>query len=206
MIENLLSPSALAAFGEVVMIDLVLAGDNAVVVGALAAGLPRAQQRKVILVGIGAALVLRIMFAVLATQLLQIIGLLFAGGILLLWVAWKMARELQSEHASAMAADQARAPRSFAQAVRAVALADVAMSLDNVLGVAGAARDHVVVMVIGLVLSVALMGLAANAIARVIERMRWIAYVGLVVIVWVAAKMIWEGWHEIAPHVSKLVT
>ena len=197
------SPEALTALGEVIMIDLVLAGDNAIVVGSLAAGLPRDQQKKVILVGIGAALMLRIGFALIATQLLQVIGLLLAGGILLLWVAWKMWRELSGgQHAQEGAS--AKPPRTFAQAAWAVALADVSMSLDNVLGVAGAARDHPGIMVFGLVLSVALMGLAANWIAGVIDRYRWIAYLGLAVIVYVAGKMIWEGWHEVAPHAALL--
>ena len=202
-LADVLTAGGLAAFGQVVMIDLVLAGDNAIVVGALAAGLPREQQRKVIVVGIGAALILRIVFALAATQLLQIIGLLLAGGILLLWVAWKLWRELRSggqEDSGAPAQ-----PKSFAQAVRAVAFADISMSLDNVLGVAGAAREHPYVLIFGLVLSVALMGLAANYIARVIDRYRWLAFLGLGVILWVAARMIWQGWGEVAPHAATLV-
>ena len=188
---SLFTPDALTALGQVIVIDLVLAGDNAVVVGALAAGLPREQQKKVILVGIGAALALRIVFALVATQLLGIIGLLFAGGLLLLWVAWKMWRELR--RAPHDEAGEGPPPRTFAQAAWAVALADVSMSLDNVLGVAGAAREHPGILVFGLVFSVAVMGLAANLIARVIERYRWIAYVGLAVIVWVAFRMITRG-------------
>lgn len=203
---TLFSPAAISALVEVIMIDLVLAGDNAIVVGALAAGLPREQQKKVILVGIIAALVLRIIFALVATQLLQVIGLLLAGGLLLLWVAWKMWRELhpkkEDERDNVVPGPE---PRTFMQAAWAVALADVSMSLDNVLGVAGAARDHPTILIFGLVLSVALMGLAANWIARVIDRYRWIAYVGLAVIVWVAVRMIWEGWHEVAPHASRLI-
>ena len=197
--SNLGSPSALAAFGQVLMIDVMLAGDNAIVVGALAAGLPAEQRRKVILIGIAAALVLRIVFALAVTQLLQIVGLVLAGGLLLLWVAWKMWRELRAEggHEEVGTA----APKSFARAAWAVALADVSMSLDNVLGVAGAAREHPGILVIGLLLSVALMGLAANALARVIERYRWIAYIGLAVILYVAGKMIWEGWTEVSPYV-----
>jgi YjbE family integral membrane protein len=184
-LSSLFSPDALAALGEVIVIDLVLAGDNAVVVGALAAGLPHKQQRQVILVGIAAALVMRIAFALIATQLLQVIGLLFAGGLLLLWVAWRMWRELRVTPHEQHAADTAPA-RSFAAAAWSVALADLSMSLDNVLGVAGAAREHPEILVFGLVFSVAVMGLAANLIARVIDRHRWIGFVGLVVIVWVA--------------------
>lgn len=186
------SPAALAAFAQVVMIDVLLAADNAIVVGALAAGLPPAMRRKVILVGVVAALVLRIGFALVVTQLLQIVGLVLAGGLLLVWVAWKMWRELRGgADADDPLAEQA--PRRFWAAAWAVAVADISMSLDNVLAVAGAARDHPGILAIGLILSVALMGLAANALARVIERYRWLAYVGLLVILWVAGKMIWEG-------------
>lgn len=186
------SPAALAAFVQVVLIDVLLAADNAIVVGALAAGLPAAMRRNVILVGVVAALVLRIGFALVVTQLLQIVGLVLAGGLLLVWVAWKMGRELRA----GSAADEPLAepaPRRFWSAAWAVAVADVSMSLDNVLAVAGAARDHPGILAIGLILSVALMGLAANVLARVIERYRWLAYVGLLVILWVAGKMIWEG-------------
>ncbi len=186
------SPAALAAFAQVVMIDVLLAADNAIVVGALAAGLPPAMRRKVILVGVLAALVLRIGFALVVTQLLQIIGLVLAGGLLLVWVAWKMWRELRGG-ADADDPLAQQAPRRFWPAAWAVAVADISMSLDNVLAVAGAARDHPGILAIGLILSVALMGLAANALARVIERYRWLAYVGLLVILWVAGKMIWEG-------------
>ena len=185
------TPAALAAFAQVVMIDVLLAADNAIVVGALAAGLPPAMRRKVILVGVIAALVLRIGFALVVTQLLQIVGLVLAGGLLLVWVAWKMWRELRGGAGEDPLAEQA--PRRFWAAAWAVAVADISMSLDNVLAVAGAARDHPGILAIGLILSVALMGLAANVLARVIERYRWLAYVGLLVILWVAGKMIWEG-------------
>lgn len=200
---NIGSPTAMAAFFQVLMIDIVLAGDNAIVVGALAAGLPPEQRRKVILIGIVAALVLRIVFALSVSLLMSIIGLVFAGGILLLWVAWRMFRELR--HASAAAGDDPTEhdgipqTKTFIGAAWAVALADVSMSLDNVLAVAGAAREHPGILVIGLLLSVALMGVAANAIAHYIERYRWIAYVGLVVILYVAVKMIYEGGHELVP-------
>lgn len=190
--SNLGSPSALAAFGQVLMIDVMLAGDNAIVVGALAAGLPAQQRRKVILIGILAALVLRILFALIVTQLLQVVGLVFAGGLLLLWVAWRMWRELRDDPKTAE--DEGVKPaRSFAAAAWAVAVADVSMSLDNVLAVAGAARAHPGILIIGLILSVLLMGVAANLLARVIERYRWIAYVGLAVILYVAGKMIYDG-------------
>ncbi|MDE0880586.1 MAG: TerC family protein [Sphingomonas bacterium] len=191
--SNLGDPAALATFGSVLMIDLVLAGDNAIVVGALAAGLPSEQRRKVILIGIGAALVLRIFFALLVTWLMGVVGLIFAGGLLLLWVSWKFWREIREggDH-GADAAGMGRV-RSFAGAAWAVAVADVSMSLDNVLAVAGAAREHPGILVVGLLLSVALMGLAANFIARIIDRYRWIAYIGLIVILFVAGRMIYEG-------------
>lgn len=209
-----LTPDALSAFTQVVLIDVVLAGDNAIVVGALAAGLPAAQRKRVILIGIIAALVLRIVFALLVTQLLKLVGLILAGGLLLLWVAWRMWRELSPRAALIDApgdeddfiATNAPPPaKGFAAAAWSVALADVSMSLDNVLAVAGAAREHPGILALGLVLSVALMGVAANIIAKYIERYRWIAYVGLAVIVYVAIKMIWEGAHEVMPLVAPMV-
>ncbi|MCG6120338.1 MAG: TerC family protein [Blastomonas sp.] len=188
------------AFGQVLMIDILLAGDNAIVVGALAAGLPADQRRKVILIGIVAALVLRIAFALVVTQLMQIVGLIFAGGLLLLWVSWKMYRELQPAGASPgspeVEGDEhsgVKPAKSFASAAWAVAVADVSMSLDNVLAVAGAAREHPGILIVGLILAVALMGVAANFIAKYIERYRWIAYFGLIVILYVAGKMIYDG-------------
>ncbi|MDF0542665.1 YjbE family putative metal transport protein [Sphingobium sp. H39-3-25] len=198
--SNIGSPSALAAFGQVLMIDVLLAGDNAIVVGALAAGLPAAQRKRVIMIGIIAALVLRIGFALIVSQLMQIVGLILAGGLLLLWVSWKMWRELHPKRGGDTPGDTSdddisglRPAKSFAAAAWAVAVADVSMSLDNVLAVAGAARDHPGILIIGLILSVALMGIAANIIAKYIERFRWIAYIGLAVIVYVAVKMIYEG-------------
>ena len=206
-ISSLIDAASLAALLEILLIDIVLAGDNAIVVGALAAGLPAEQRRKVIMLGVAAALVLRIAFALVVTQLLQIVGLILAGGFLLLWVAWKMWRELRHASESAGSAEIVgdehsglRPAKSFASAAWGVAIADVSMSLDNVLAVAGAARDHPWILVFGLILSVILMGVAANFIARYIERYRWIAYVGLAVIIWVAGKMIWDGWHDVAPH------
>ena len=199
--SNITEPAAFSAFLQVLMIDLVLAGDNAIVVGALAAGLPPDQRRKVIMIGVVAALVLRIAFALVVTQLLQIVGLILVGGLLLLWVAWKMWRDLHHSGESAGSPEiegdehSGIAPaKSFAGAVWAVAIADVSMSLDNVLAVAGAARDHPGILIVGLIFAVALMGLAANVIAKYIERYKWIAYVGLAVIVYVAGKMIYDGW------------
>lgn len=212
-LASFLTPAAIAALIEILMIDIVLAGDNAIVVGALAAGLPAGQRKKVILIGVLAALVLRIAFALVVSQLLQIVGLILAGGILLLWVAWKMYREIRHKDESAgsdeIAGDEhsgLRPAKTFASAAWGVALADVSMSLDNVLAVAGAAREHPYVLVFGLVLSVLLMGAAANIIARYIDRYRWIAWVGLLVILWVATKMIFDGARNVAPHIAPLFT
>jgi YjbE family integral membrane protein len=205
----------LSAFLQVIWIDLALAGDNAIVVGMAAAGLPRELRNKAILFGILGAVVIRIGFALITTQLLQIIGLLFAGGLLLLWVSWKLWREIMSERrhrqAEAMSAlteatDGAAAPagkeakpKTFRDAVIQIVVADVSMSLDNVLAVAGAAREHEWVLIFGLALSVALMALAANMIARLLKRYHWIAYIGLAVILYVAGAMIYDGavevWH-----------
>ncbi|WP_294122308.1 YjbE family putative metal transport protein [Sphingomonas sp.] len=199
---NITDPGAFSAFVQVLMIDLVLAGDNAIVVGALAAGLPAEQRKRVIVIGVAAALVLRIAFALVVTQLMQIIGLILVGGLLLLWVSWRMWRDLRAPQESSPGSEEIvgdehsglRPAKSFAAAAWAVAIADVSMSLDNVLAVAGAARDHPGILIVGLVFAVALMGVAANFIARYIERYRWIAYIGLAVIVWVSFKMIYDGW------------
>lgn len=203
------------ALMQVIGIDLVLAGDNAIVIGLAAAGLPKEQRGKAILVGIIAATVMRIGFALITTQLLEIVGLLLAGGILLLWVCWKMWQELRAgAHQHDIEAVEALADRdidadgavaddapkkTFAQAAWQIVIADVSMSLDNVLAVAGAAKDHPTVLIIGLVLSIAMMGLAASFIANLLNRHRWIAYAGLLIIVYVALKMMWEGWHEVGP-------
>jgi YjbE family integral membrane protein len=210
-VAQLITPSAIAALVEILMIDIVLAGDNAIVVGALAAGLPPGQRKKVIMIGVLAALVLRVAFALVVSQLLQIVGLVLAGGILLLWVAWKMYRQIRDPNenpgSEEVAGDEhsgLRAPKTFASAAWGVAVADVSMSLDNVLAVAGAAREHPWVLVFGLVLSVILMGVAANLIAKYIERYRWIAWVGLLVILWVALKMIWEGAAHVAPVIAPI--
>jgi YjbE family integral membrane protein len=211
MDPSLISAGAFAAFIQILLIDIVLAGDNAIVVGALAAGLPAEQRRKVIMIGVLAALVLRIAFALLVSQLLQVVGLILAGGIRLLWVAWRMFREIRHKDESAgseeIAGDEhsgLKPAKSFASAAWGVALADVSMSLDNVLAVAGAAREHPWVLVFGLILSVLLMGVAANVIARYIDRYRWIAWVGLVVILWVALRMIYEGAGHVAPVVAPM--
>jgi YjbE family integral membrane protein len=199
---GLVSQEALVALLQVIMIDLVLAGDNAVVIGLAAAGLPPAQRPRAILAGIAAATLLRVVFAVFAIQLLSIVGLLLAGGILLLWVCWKMWRELRQKrsHKSAgvAVAEAETAPhKTFAQAAWQIVMADVSMSLDNVLAVAGAARDHIGALIFGLGLSIVLMGVAASFIARLLHRHRWIAYVGLPIVLYVALDMIWRGWLEI---------
>lgn len=194
---ELLTLDTLSALLQVIMIDLVLAGDNAVVIGLAAAGLPERQRGKAILIGIAAATLLRILFAVATTQLMQIVGLLLAGGILLLWVCWKMWRELRASAAEETAehgADGAPPPRkTLLQAATQIIIADVSMSLDNVLAVAGAAREQPIVLVFGLVLSIALMGIAASFIARLLQTHRWIAYVGLLVILYVAIDMTVRG-------------
>ncbi|MFO1073559.1 MAG: YjbE family putative metal transport protein [Geminicoccaceae bacterium] len=193
----------LTALVSVVLIDVVLAGDNAVVVGTAAAGLPPAQQRRVIVIGAGLALIARVAFALVAVQLLQIIGLVLAGGLLLLWVAWKIWRELRQGGGHGTGADAASAPaKSMGSAILQVAIADISMSLDNVLAVAGAAREHPYIMIFGLLFSIALMALAAQLIARLIDRHRWIAYVGLGIVLAVAGKMIWEGAFEVAEAVN----
>ena len=210
---GIFTPDALSALLQVVMIDLVLAGDNAIVIGLAAAGLPREQRGKAILIGIFAATALRIVFAGVTTQLLEIVGLLFAGGILLLWVCWKMWRELRStgkaedEAIELLAhhnpAQNGSVPRkTFAQAAWQIVVADVSMSLDNVLAVAGAAREHPYILIFGLVLSIALMGVAANFIASLLHRYRWIGYVGLVIILYVAVDMVYRGAIDVWPAVG----
>ena len=210
---EMISSQSLTALFQVVMIDLVLAGDNAIVIGLAAAGLPEGQRKKAILIGIVAATILRIGFASVTVQLLQIIGLLLAGGVLLLWVCWKMWRELRTSHhqptfqslssASTMdATTTAARQKTLGQAVWQITLADVSMSLDNVLAVAGAAREHPMILIFGLALSIALMGLAANFIARLLEKHRWIAYVGLAIILYVSLDMIYRGGMEVWPHLK----
>jgi YjbE family integral membrane protein len=199
---------------QVIGIDLVLAGDNAIVIGLAAAGLPKEQRGRAILVGILAATVMRIGFALMTSYLMGIVGLVLAGGVLLLWVCWKMWRELREGHGDDNRAEEALtgadlnadgkiaggAPtKTFAQAAWQIIVADISMSLDNVLAVAGAAREHPTVLVVGLVLSIALMGFAATFVARLLNKYSWIAYLGLAIIVYVALKMIWEGWHQVEP-------
>ncbi|WP_158922906.1 YjbE family putative metal transport protein [Acidisphaera sp. S103] len=185
----------LVALAQVVMIDVALAGDNAVVVGLAVAGLPVRQKRPAILLGIGGATAIRIAMGAVALQLLAIIGLLLAGGVLLLWVCWKMFRELRRSHSVVAGGEGTKTLR---QAMTQIILADVSMSLDNVLAVAGAAHDRFWVLVAGLLLSVGLMGLAAGLIARLLERHRWIAWIGLLIVLYVAVTMIWHGGHEVA--------
>jgi len=193
---TLFHEGGLFALAQVLMIDIVLAGDNAVVIGLAAARVPKAMRKKVIFWGLIAAVVLRIAMAAVAVQLLAIIGLTLAGGILLLWVCWRMWRDIAGakDHATPQIAGADSARRAIFQ----ILVADISMSLDNVLAVAGAARDHLDVLVIGLLMSVALMGAAANFIARLLERYRWIAYIGLAIVVYVALSMIYHGWEEVA--------
>jgi YjbE family integral membrane protein len=204
---DLISGEVLTTLAQVVMIDLVLAGDNAVVIGLAAAGLPDRQRKRAILIGILTATALRIVGATIATQLLQVLGLLLAGGILLLWVCWKMWRELHTtpgghrgddtllkENAVGLSETAPSVPRkTFGQATLRIVVADISMSLDNVLALAGAAREHPFVLAFGLLLSIALMGLAANLIARLLQKHRWIAYIGLAIILYVACEMIYRG-------------
>ncbi|HEY9218296.1 MAG TPA: TerC family protein [Phenylobacterium sp.] len=196
---------AASALLQVLMIDLVLAGDNAVAVGLAAGGLEAHQRKRVIFWGLVAAVVMRIGFALITTQLLGIVGLLLGGGLLLLWVCWKMWRELRDQASAGEAEAQAildddpttepaaRKAKSFKSAFLQILIADLSMSLDNVLAVAGAAREHPMILVIGLVFSIALMGIAATYIAKLLHRHRWIGYVGLLIVLYVALHMIWEG-------------
>jgi YjbE family integral membrane protein len=188
---------------QVVMIDLVLAGDNAIVIGLAASGLEAKLRGRAILIGIVAATVLRIAFAAFTIELLEIVGLLLAGGVLLLWVCWKMWRELRnSRHATSaeVAGGGTLAPKTLWQAAWQIIVADVSMSLDNVLAVAGAAREHPAALVFGLALSIVMMGVAASLIARLLERHRWITYIGLAVILYVAGDMIYRGFLEVRPY------
>ncbi|MBN9254643.1 MULTISPECIES: TerC family protein [unclassified Mesorhizobium] len=215
---EIFTAAGFSALLQVIAIDLVLAGDNAIVIGMAAAGLPSDQRKKAILIGVLAATALRILFATVTVTLLEIVGLVLAGGILLLWVCWKMWRELRTNHAdereatellSNTAAERKAgdpgARKTLGQAAMQIVVADVSMSLDNVLAVAGAARDHFPVLVIGLVLSVALMGLAASFIAKLLHRHRWIAYIGLLIILYVALDMIYRGAMEVWPHVNDAI-
>ncbi len=214
---ELFAPDSLAALFQVVMIDLSLAGDNAIVVGMAAAGLPEGQRTRAIFLGMAGATALLVMFAAVTTQLLKLVGLLFAGGVLLLWVCWKMWRELRATDSQEEDAVEAltgldinadgtvagSAPRkTLAQAAGQIIIADLSMSLDNVLAVAGAAREHPVVLIFGLSLSILLMGLAARFIAGLLHKYRWIAYLGLGVILYVALGMVFRGAQELRPVVG----
>jgi YjbE family integral membrane protein len=201
--------AGLVTLGQVILIDLTMAGDNVVIMGTLTSGLPARERKRVIMLGVGMALVFLIAFALVATKLLQLTGLLLAGGLLLLWVAYNMWRELKPKKPLVTADDPTTEaiegpPRSktFLQAAVQVTLADLSMSLDNVLAVAATARDHPAVLTIGLALSVTFMGLAANLVARLVQRFHWIAWGGLLMILYVALKMIWEGAHQVAPIAS----
>ena len=203
----MISAAELSALLQVIVVDLVLAGDNAIVVGLVAAGLPAKDRARVIALGIVAATLMRVAFAAVTVQLLQIVGLLLAGGLVLLWVAWKLWREISARREEARAPEPSgheptaaghAPPKRMRDAIVQIVVADLSMSLDNVLAVAGIARDHTWVLVVGLVLSVAFMGLAAAWIARQLEHRPWIAYVGLAVIFYVAMAMIVEGAQEVA--------
>jgi YjbE family integral membrane protein len=185
----------LAALAQVILIDITLAGDNAVVVGMAVAGLPSHQRRPAIVLGILGATVIRIALGAVALQLLEIIGLLLAGGLLLLWVCWRMFRELRQ---SRLPVAKAARPKSLAQSLTQIVVADLSMSLDNVLAVAGAAHGSTWVLVVGLLLSVFLMGVAANLLAHLLERQQWIAWVGLMIVLYVAGTMIWHGAFDVA--------
>jgi len=213
---DIIASDAVMALIQVVMIDLVLAGDNAVVIGLAAAGLPAEQRKRAITIGILTATALRIACASIATQLLQVFGLLFAGGVLLLWVCWKMWRELQDQQggdetlvtyapggSGTVAGSIGR--KTFGHTTLRIVVADVSMSLDNVLAVAGAARDHPIVLAFGLLLSIALMGVAADLIARLLHKQRWIAYVGFAIVLYVACEMIYRGAYELKPVIGRVV-
>jgi YjbE family integral membrane protein len=202
---EILTPVGLAVLGQVVLIDLTMAGDNVVIMGTLTSGLPARQRRRVIMLGVAMAVVFLIAFALIATQLLKITGLLLAGGLLLLWVAFNMYRELRpakevtADDPETAAVEGPPASKTFLQAAVQITLADLSMSLDNVLAVAAAARDHPAVLFVGLVLSVTFMGVAASFVARLIHRFPLLAWAGLLMILYVAVKMIWEGWHDVSP-------
>ena len=193
----------LASLGSVIVIDIVMSGDNAIIIGMAAAGLPPELRRRAIIIGIGAATLLRIMFATITLHLLAIIGLTLAGGLLLAWVCWKMWRDIRTGQMKSVDADAGTpapsgAVKTLRQALIAIVVADVSMSLDNVLAVAGAARDHIGILIFGLTLSIALMAVASNYIARLLERHYWIAYVGLLIVAYVAGDMIFRGFMEVS--------
>ncbi|MEA3003535.1 MAG: hypothetical protein QOH81_2323 [Sphingomonadales bacterium] len=208
--SDIFTAAGLVTLGQVILIDLTMAGDNVVIIGTLTSGLPADSRRKVIMLGVGMALVFLIGFALVATQLLRITGLLLAGGLLLLWVGYNMFRELRpkapvtADDPDTEAVEGPPASKTFLRAAVQVTLADLSMSLDNVLAVAAAARQHPAVLFVGLALSVTMMGLAANLVARLVQRYHWIAWAGLVMILYVAGKMIWEGAHQFGPTAALL--
>ena len=197
---SVLTPTGLGQLGQIILGDLTMAGDNVVIMGTIASGLPDKERRKVLLLGVSIALVFLIGFALIATQLLKVTGLLFAGGLLLLWVAYNMYRELHpsknviADDPGTAEVEGPPASKSFLKAAIQITLADLSMSLDNVLLVASIARDNPALLFIGLTFSVLLMGLAANLVARLVQRYHWISYIGLVVILYVASTMIYDGW------------
>jgi YjbE family integral membrane protein len=207
---QIFTAGGLVMLGQIILADLTMAGDNVVIMGTLASGLPEKDRRRVLLFGVSMALLFLIGFALIATQLLQITGLLLAGGLLLLWVAYNMFRELRpvnlvvADDPDTAQVEGPPATKTFLQAAIQITLADLSMSLDNVLVVAAIARDNPAVLFIGLTFSVLLMGLGANLVAKLVQRYHWIAWIGLVIILYVASKMIWEGWHDVAPHVMAL--
>jgi YjbE family integral membrane protein len=202
---EILTPAGLAVLLQVILIDLTMAGDNVLIIGTLTSGLPARERRKVIMLGVGIAVLFLIAFALIATQLLRITGLLIAGGLLLLWVAYNMYRELSPakevvvDDPSTLEIEGPPASKTFLQAAIQVTIADLSMSLDNVLAVAAAARSHPSVLFVGLALSVTFMGVAASYAARLVNRFPLLAWAGLLMILYVALKMIWEGWHDFAP-------
>jgi YjbE family integral membrane protein len=207
---DIFTAAGLVTLGQVILIDLTMAGDNVVIIGTLTSGLPAKDRRRVIMLGVFLALFFLIGFALVATQLLKVTGLLLAGGLLLLWVAYNMFRELRPAAqvtADDPATDTVEGPpatKTFLKAAIQVTLADLSMSLDNVLAVAAAAREHPAVLFVGLALSVTLMGLAANIVAKLVQRYHWIAWAGLLMILYVAGKMIWEGLHQFGPTAAML--
>jgi YjbE family integral membrane protein len=201
---EILTPAGLVVLGQVILIDLTMAGDNVVIMGTLTSGLAARDRRRVIMLGVAIAVVFLIGFAVVATQLLQLTGLLLAGGLLLLWVAFNMFRELRptkvitADDPDTAALEGPPASKTFLQAAVQITIADLSMSLDNVLAVAAAAREHPSVLFVGLVLSVTLMGVAASFVARLVHRFPLLAWLGLLMILYISVKMIWEGWHDVA--------
>lgn len=205
---EILTPAGLAVLVQVILIDLTMAGDNVVIMGTLTSGLPARDRRRVIMLGVGIAVIFLIAFALIATQLLKITGLLLAGGLLLLWVAFNMVRELRpakeitADDPETAAVEGPPPSKTVIQAAVQITIADLSMSLDNVLAVAAAARNHPAVLFVGLVLSVTFMGVAASFVARLIHRFPMLAWAGLLMILYVALKMIWEGWHDVAPLIA----